>query len=117
MEKFADLGCKVACVDIDEEINRETVEIVNGKHANCAKAYTCDVSFSENVKNLRKAIEEDFGPVNMVIHNAGLIAGGPLIDFDDLYLLGIINVNLTSHFYVSLFSLLYVFCNRHEHIL
>lgn len=101
--KFAQLGCKVACVDINEAINRQTAQAINRQYgAGTAAAYTCNVGLSDQIADLRKRVLVDFGSVDLLVHNAGLIAGtSSVTSFDDIYLHGIVAVNLSSHFFVS----------------
>lgn len=99
--KFAELGCKVACVDVDDKINQETVNLVNKKYPGSATLYHCNVAFPQEIRALRKAVEEDLGPVYIVLHNAAVITSRKITDFDDVYINGVIAINLTSHFYVS----------------
>lgn len=101
VEKFAELGCKVACVDIDEELNTKTVTALNKKYPNCAKSYKCNIALSEDIKKLKEAVNQDFGNVNILINNAALIFGTPITEFEDSVLNTVLSVNLTSHFLVS----------------
>lgn len=98
VEKFAELGCKVACVDIDEELNTKTVMAINKKYPNCAKSYKCNVATSEDIKKLREAVNRDFGYVNILINNAGLLFSAPIMEFEDQFLNAVLSVNLASHF-------------------
>jgi NAD(P)-dependent dehydrogenase (short-subunit alcohol dehydrogenase family) len=112
-EKFAKLGCKVACVDLDEELNKETVTAINEKYPESAKAYTCNVALSQEIADLKTAIAKDFGDVNIIVHNAALIAGAKMTEFEDIYVHGVITVNLTSHFLVSTYEVWNIgnYCN------
>lgn len=105
--EFAKLGCKIACVDVDEELNNETVKELNHDYPDSAKAYKCNITVTQEVKELKKAVIADFGMVNILINNAGLITGARLTDFDDTLMNGVIGVNLTSHFIVSKFRYYY----------
>ena len=102
--RFAQLGCQVACVDINETTNQQTASAINAKYgADIARAYTCNVGLSDQVRALRHRVLQHFGHVDLLVHNAGLIGGTPsIINFDDIYLHGIITTNLCSHFFVSL---------------
>lgn len=103
VEKFVQLGARVACVDIDDFINRETVRQINEKYPDCAKSYTCDVAKMEDVKKLKDAVKRDFGPVDILINSAGLVVGSQMCNQDEDLIKTVIEVNLTSHFYVSIF--------------
>ena len=88
-------------MDLDEELNEETVAAINEKYPGSAKAYRCNVAFSQEISDLKTAIVKDYGRVDIIIHNAGLIAGSPITEFDDIYVHSVIAVNLTSHFLVN----------------
>lgn len=98
-----ELGCKVACVDIDEKLNQETVKELNERYPACVKAYTCNVAISSQIRTVKQAVNKDFGHVDILIHNAAIVASTSITDFEDIYVHGVISVNLISHFYVSIY--------------
>ncbi|XP_065210688.1 short-chain dehydrogenase/reductase family 16C member 6-like [Planococcus citri] len=101
--KFAQLGCKLACVDMNETANQQTVLAINKKYgAGTAVAYTCNVALSDEITLLRQRVYRDFGhQVHLLVLNAGLVASTPSItDFDDIYLHGVVTVNLSSNFFM-----------------
>lgn len=61
-----------------------------------------DVSKYEEVQSLRHNIEKDLGPVDILINNAGLLANVSLMEGKAEDIQRIINVNLTSQFWVKL---------------
>lgn len=63
--------------------------------------YHCDVTSTEDIKRLRAAIELDLGPVGLLVNNAGIVRSCPISDITDNSLTQIIDVNLKSHFLVS----------------
>lgn len=75
--------------------------MINDQYPGSAKGYVCNIGMSNEIRDLKAAIEKDLGDVNIVVNNAGLIAGTPITDFDDAYVHGVISINLTSHFFVS----------------
>lgn len=56
----------------------------------------------ESVQTLRKQIELDLGTVDILINNAGLIPFLSLREGTEREIQRIVEVNLTSNFYVSL---------------
>lgn len=60
-----------------------------------------DVSDFERVQQLRKQIENDLGPVDIVISNAGLMPLLSLREGTEEEIQRIVDVNVTSNFYVS----------------
>lgn len=69
-------GGRVICSDIDEVTAKETAEIIGRR----ATARVCDVTDAGAVAGLADAAEEWFGkPVDLVVNNAGVGAGGKVI--------------------------------------
>ncbi len=101
--RFAKLGCKVACVDVGDAENEITVKQINELHPNCAKPYHCNIGSSEEIRNLRKNVESDFGCINILVNNAGLLYNCKAHEVDEKIASGIVAINLTSHFLVILY--------------
>jgi NAD(P)-dependent dehydrogenase (short-subunit alcohol dehydrogenase family) len=99
--KFADLGCRVACVDIDDELNKETIKLINDKHPDKAKCYKCNVAKMQDIKDLKEAVVRDFGEVNILINNAGIVNASPLLEITESDANLFVSINLTSHVLVS----------------
>lgn len=95
------MGAKVACVDIDEQGNKETARMIKDE-GGIATSYTCDVSNRADIKIMHGQIMEDLGLVDILINNAGIVWGYLLIDPSrDQFIIDQINVNLMSHIWVS----------------
>ncbi|CAG9803453.1 unnamed protein product [Chironomus riparius] len=70
--KQASLGCNIAIADINKSAAEEAAkEVVN--YGVKAKAYQVDVTKSDQIIQLRGDIENDFGDVDILINNAGLV--------------------------------------------
>ncbi|KAL6076167.1 Glucose 1-dehydrogenase [Balamuthia mandrillaris] len=69
---FAQQGCKVVAVDLNEKALRETVEIIkaNGGDAVFTKA---DVSKAEECEKFVRLAEEKYGKLNILFNNAGIM--------------------------------------------
>lgn len=98
---FGKLGAKVACVDINELGNHETVEMIN-ENGGVAADYKCDVSKRDQVKDVHAQVREDLGPVDILINNAAIALGHwYLSPSKDQLITDLINVNLVGQFWVS----------------
>ncbi len=73
---FAKDGMKVALA----ARNREKLEGLAGEIG--GRAYQCDVSSIDDVASLFGAVDEDFGPPDVVVFNASARQRAPLIDLD-----------------------------------
>lgn len=95
------MGAKVACVDIDEQGNKETAQMIKDV-GGVATSYTCDVSNRHEIKIMHGQVKEDLGLVDILINNAGVVRGYLLVDpARDQFIINQINVNLMSHIWVS----------------
>lgn len=74
--RFHDAGAMVAMADIDEKTAALAEEI------GCLFVRT-DVSKEADVKNLMKTASEHYGPLDIVINNAGIICGEELLENAD----------------------------------
>ena len=72
---FAKSGANIALVDLNEDLLRETVELIgkNGTDKTFARFYLANVSNEEQVENTFKQINEDFHGIDGLINNAGIL--------------------------------------------
>lgn len=93
-------GARVAIIDINEQKGQEVLGLANeinpGNHF-----YNADITKIENFENLLDQIEEDMGPVDILINNAGINTGNGFLNmtpeaFDKVY-----GVNIRGHFFLS----------------
>lgn len=107
--QLAKEGAKVVCVDINAEGVKETADVINGGRTGAdagADFYTTNVAEPSQVNELAKAVEEKWGKVDVLINNAGIVASAPLMDTTDEQIKRMIDVNLVSHFWVSVATIL-----------
>ena len=97
--KLASLGADIAVVDIGDPADAEPVcSKCRQQYGVTAKAYRCDVSNFDAVKETVALIKADFGTVHILVNNAGITRDGLLAmmkeeDFDK-----VIAVNLKGAF-------------------
>ncbi|XP_068626801.1 17-beta-hydroxysteroid dehydrogenase 13-like [Battus philenor] len=75
--RFARLGAKVVCVDINEKTNEETYKMItsdNGKAYN----YVCDVTDRAAVMKLAEKVRKEVGEVDILVNNAGIMPCKPI---------------------------------------
>lgn len=70
----------------------------------CTFAFEVDVSNYEEVKQLRKNVENDIGPVDLLVNNAGILARVSLLEGKAEDVQRVLNVNLLAHFWVSVWA-------------
>ncbi len=92
-------GCKVALVDINENLLKQTSEalLTLGE----CKSYNCDISDAKAVYQLETDIKNEMGTASILINNAGIVIAKELMDLDDDLIKKTINVNLLAQFWTS----------------
>ena len=72
---FAKNGANIALIDLNEDLLRETIELVeqNGTSDTRAKYYLANVSNEAQVESTFKQIREDFNGIDGLINNAGIL--------------------------------------------
>jgi len=72
---FAKNGANIALIDLNEDLLRETVELVeqNSTSDTRAKYYLANVSNEAQVESTFKQIREDFNGIDGLINNAGIL--------------------------------------------
>ena len=93
---LADEGAKVAALDIDRDGVAETVAAI-ADAGGTALALACDLADPEAVEQAVAQVRAELGPVDILINNAGMAAGGPLdaADFEDVWA-AVLEVNLAA---------------------
>lgn len=69
---FAQAGAKIAFNDIKQELVDKGIASYKELGID-AKGYVCDVTKEEQVQELVKKVENDLGPINILVNNAGII--------------------------------------------
>ncbi|OMH38317.1 SDR family oxidoreductase [Motiliproteus sp. MSK22-1] len=103
---LAATGAQLALIDLDENKLSESVDLcqqAGGK----ARSYLCDITDEPSVEAVFQQIKRDFGELNGLINNAGLMRDGMLIKVKDGELVSkmshqqwqsVVDVNLTGAF-------------------
>ncbi|GFY43841.1 hypothetical protein TNIN_413181 [Trichonephila inaurata madagascariensis] len=95
-QKLALLGARVVLVDVDEVRNNETLQ--NIKQMQCkAYAYTCDVSNENQVEELADKVFREVGDVDILINNAGVLPGKPLLELTNKQIKKTLDINTLAH--------------------
>ena len=94
-QELADAGARVAVVEIDEQSARVAAEELGGR------AYPTDVANREQVDAAFEAVLRDFGRLDIVVNNAGVMLLGPVIGADTAEWRRMIEVNLLGLLYCT----------------
>lgn len=97
---FAKLGASVALIDINEEQGKKVAAELSNKEVN-AKFYKCNVTSAEDCKATAKRIEEDFGKIDVLFNNAGVIRRKTVVDHTEEDWDLVLDVSLKGTFLLS----------------
>ncbi|MDR2194905.1 MAG: SDR family oxidoreductase [Treponema sp.] len=96
--KFAAQGARVVAWDMNRNglshLENEAAE----KHL-FVKGMACDVSDKNAVYELAKTVARDIGAVDVLVNNAGVVSGKPLLNTPDEHIIATMNVNVLAHFW------------------
>ncbi|MDX1589432.1 MAG: SDR family oxidoreductase [Oleiphilaceae bacterium] len=105
-EHLAAKGARLALLDMDREVLDEAVAACE-KAGSQARGYPCNVASETEVETTFAAVMEDFGALNGLINNAGILRDGMLVKTKDGEIVkrlslsqwqSVIDVNLTGTF-------------------
>jgi 3-oxoacyl-[acyl-carrier protein] reductase len=96
-QAFAEQGARIAANDVSPVNVEEVVEqiVANGGHA---KAYIDDVAKKVAVQNIINQVEDELGPIDILINHAAVEPNIPLLDMDEWDWHRTLDVNLTGAF-------------------
>lgn len=98
---FANVGAKVACLDIDVEAAEETASAIVAE-GNQAIALQCDVSSEASTLKAAQQVREAFGATTVLVNGAALLdQSGTVLDIDPDEWHNVVKVNLTGTYLVS----------------
>jgi NAD(P)-dependent dehydrogenase (short-subunit alcohol dehydrogenase family) len=92
-------GCKIAVLDIEDEIGVETVKQLNEVAE--AVYFHCDISNVDEIKGAFQKVVEHFGCVDILINNAGIPIRDYIKDIDESKWDKFNSINVKSVFFFS----------------
>ena len=94
-------GADLALVDVLLDETKETAAQIAKEHGVTVKAYKCDVTNPDEVSSTMDAIAKDFGKLDVLFNNAGVVLHKPALEVTAKEWLDVIDVNLNGVFYMS----------------
>lgn len=94
--EFAKLGCDVVIADIDIEAANKTSNEITEKFNIKSKSYKVDVSNFDEIESFKNQVYEDFGKVDILINNAGIISYSTIFKESINFIDKLIKVNFTG---------------------
>lgn len=102
--QLAKHGCNVAVADIVHKYAECTAKEISETYGVKAKGFQVDVSDFDAIQKLRDDIESSLGCVDILVNNAGIFPLISLREGSAQDVQRILNVNLSSHFWVGGFK-------------
>ena len=99
-QAFAEQGAVVALNDISPINVEQVLEQITAEGGR-AKAYIDDVAKKVAVQNIINQVEDDFGPIDILINHAAVEPDIPLLDMDEWDWHRTLDVNLTGAFLMT----------------
>uniref|UniRef100_A0A8C8SG96 Short-chain dehydrogenase/reductase 3 n=1 Tax=Pelusios castaneus TaxID=367368 RepID=A0A8C8SG96_9SAUR len=96
--EFAQRGATLVLWDIDADGNEKTAVQVMERGAK-VYAYTCDVSQRQDVYKTAERVRQEVGDVTVLVNNAGVVAGKPILQCSDELLERTMKTNCHAHFW------------------
>lgn len=97
---LAERGAVIAANDISPINVEQVVDEINAQGGR-AKVYIEDVAKKVGVQNVINQVEDDFGPIDMLIYHAAVQPNVPLLEMDEWDWHRVLDVNLTGAFLVT----------------
>jgi all-trans-retinol dehydrogenase (NAD+) len=113
--RFIKLGSKVVLWDINQEGITETIQLIE-EVGGTAKGYIVDISNKDAVYKAADTVRREVGDVTLLINNAGVVSGRPLLDTPDYMIERSFNVNILAHFWTTKAFLPEMIKHNHGHI-
>jgi len=76
---FAERGAEVVVTDVDPEAMAETVGALT-RAGTSARGYPMDVTDRDSIRSVHEQLQRELGPIQILVNNAGVVYGGPLLD-------------------------------------
>lgn len=109
-EHFAEAGAALALIDMNQETLDEAEQVCTAKGASKVKGYLANVTDEAAVEEVFASINTDFGGINVLVNNAGILRDGLLIKCKDGEIThkmpleqfqSVLDVNLTAVFFAA----------------
>ena len=97
---LAEAGASIACVGRNEEKLSETKALLD-KLGVESDTFICDVRYEDQVNDLEKQVSKRFGPIHILVNNAGTAIRKNLIEFSLEEWNTVLDTNLTGVFLCS----------------
>jgi all-trans-retinol dehydrogenase (NAD+) len=98
--EFAERGGRVVAWGRKPEA-LDALEEEGGRRGLFIKGMVCDVSDREAVYRQAEVLMKEYGPVDVLINNAGIVSGKTFLETPDEKMMQTMNVNILAHFWTG----------------
>ena len=91
---FAQRGATVLCADINEEAVISAADVCVERGARQARSFVVDVSEGADMDEMAREVEAEFGPLDVLVNNAGVGMSGRFLDTEPEDWDWILSINL-----------------------
>jgi all-trans-retinol dehydrogenase (NAD+) len=95
---FAERGGRVVAWGLDPE-TLKALEEEGRRRGLFIKSMICDVSDREAVYRQAGVLTKEYGPVDVLVNNAGIVSGKPFLETPDEKMMQTMGVNILAHFW------------------
>lgn len=106
-KELAKDGCKVVIADIDEQGAKKAAQSLN-ESGTTAFGIKVDVSSIDSIEHMVAQTVEQFGGIDVVVNNAGIISTSPIEEVTEAEWERVMSINLKSMFFTIQKSLPYL---------
>ena len=100
-EHMAMMGADIAVVDLLTDVAEETAGQIAKTYGVKSKAYICDVTNPDQVEKTVNQITDDFGGLDVLFNNAGIVLHKPALEVTPEEWTGVFDTNVNGVFYVA----------------
>lgn len=115
-KKLAAMAGRVSIWDIHRENLDKVVAELNGGGREPVRGFLCDVSKRENVYQVAEETKAASGPVEILINNAGVVSGKPLLQIPDEKIEATFAINVLALFWTAKAFLPHMIENNRGHV-
>lgn len=98
---FAAAGADVVLGDINEEKNRAAADLIAIDTKARTRAVACNVASDDDCARLIRRARDDFGRIDVLINNAGVVAPGTILDLSPDDWDRVMDINLRAYFVLT----------------
>jgi len=114
--KYAKEGATVVGWDVNEELNKKTIQEIKQMGYQKVYGYKVDVANRENVMSVAEQVKQEIGDVTILINNAGIMPHHSFLEHTEKEIRRIMDINVMGNFWTLQAFLPAMRKNNHGHV-